>query len=182
MLIPRLRQLLSVLGLCFLLLIALRLGPCRRRPAVDPGHPAPQPVALKTDQRAKVIIDTRRREVRYAVRRSSGVVESKIIEEVRRATIVVKDTGEVEVVARRWGFCFEPGLALAVEEGPKPAGDLQYFYWGHWGALAGLYYNDNLRLYVGGSYELGRLHLFNTSLWTGVNLQKEIVFGLRVGF
>jgi len=179
MLPPRL-LLLSGIAAALIVALLLFLGPCRRRP-LPPGKPAPA-LELKKDEKAKVVIDTRSHVVKYSVRKSSGVIESRTITEARHATVVVKEDGEVVVTAKRWGFCLEPGLALAFDQGPRPAGDLRYFYFGNWGANVGLYHRDFLRLYFAGSYELGKVHLFNTSLWAGINLQKDITFGFRVGF
>jgi len=152
-------------------------GPCRKFGREDLSK---FPLVLKDSEKAKVAINVAKREVRYAVRKPDGSTETRVVKEVRRATVVIKDDGEVQIKARSWGFCFEPGLGLGFNAGPRPIGDVQFFYFREWGINPGLYYKDNFRLYLAGSYSLSRLRLGNTSLWMGLDLQKEIIFGVRV--
>jgi hypothetical protein len=135
---------------------------------------------LKEAEKAKVLVDTVKREIRYAVRKPDGTVETKVVQEVRHATVIVKNDGEVQVIARPYGFCFEPGLGVAWDSGLRPTGDVQFFYVRRWGGSAGVYYKDNLRLFFSVDYSLAGIRLSNASGWLGINLQKEIVFGIRL--
>jgi len=137
-------------------------------------------VVLKDTEKAKILINTTKREVRYAVRKPDGTIESKVVPEVRHATVVVKTDGEVQIIARPYGFCFEPGLGVGYNAGLRPTGDVQFFYFHNWGGNLGVYYKDNLRVYLAGSYTLSRLRLTNTSLWLGFDLRPDIIFGVQL--
>ena len=121
-----------------------------------------------------------RQEVRYAVRKPDGTIETRVVENVRKAEVNVKQTGEVVITTRRWGVGLEPGFGFTVDRGLRPYGDIQFFYAGPWGMNAGLYWNRNLRMVFSGSYSLAKISLANVSVWAGGNLQKDLVFGLRV--
>jgi hypothetical protein len=153
------------------------LGPCRKLKEAKRAAP---PVALKETEKAKVEIDTSKREVRYAVRKPDGTIETKAVREVRHATVIVKTDGEIQVIARPYGFCFEPGLGFAYNAGFYPTADVQFFFYQRWGTSAGLYYKDNLRLYLACNYSLSGIHLGNANLWLGIDLKQDIVFGVQV--
>lgn len=170
----------GALALAGTLALALIWRGCSSHQANAPDARTVPTVILKPTEKAKIIFNAAKREIRYAVRKPDGTIEHKVEKAVRRAEVIVKETGEVKVSTRRWGFCLEPGLGIVAEQGVRPAGDVQFFYARGFGVNTGLYWNDRLQVFFAGSYALAPIKLANVSIWAGVNLKEDLLIGVRV--
>lgn len=140
----------------------------------DPTIPAQY--QLKPEEKAKVIVDTNNR-------RMTVVSPNKIqtYTGVRHATIIEKKDGTVEVVAKQYGFCFEPGVGVMVSDHVGVALDVQLGYWKDAGLNIGARLWPAPSPFVSLSYSLSGLHLTNTSVYAGADiLRRYPCFGIRV--
>ena len=142
------------------------------------------PVLTETEK-AKFIIDTRKRKITI-VRRKGDKQVIETITGIRDASMTVTKDGEVKTYAPTKGFVFEPGLSIGMDNQDVLLGlDAQFFYWRRLGLIggvsapphSGLRIKD-LRAHIALGYDL----ISNTSVYIGYNIKGSIQAGCRLRF
>lgn len=95
------------------------------------------------------------------------------------------DDGRIEIDYKNKGFGLEPGLVATTGDGLRLGVDVEYAYWKRYGLLAGVTMPvsrmslDRLRGHLGVSYDLPSKWFSNTSLYGGIDTNKNPAFGIR---
>lgn len=174
--IDKLANRILLVGLVVLLLI-VGLRSCKESEVARVKN-----IALAPNETAKVVIETGA--VGEARRAVSGVVRVKrsYVPPEGRTEVVVKTGGEVEVRSKVKGFCFRPGMGIALVDGDKTVGilDIKFAYFGRLGLVAGFGLKKGYISppYIGSSWTI----YSNSALFVGVNLKHQYVLGLRLTF
>lgn len=136
---------------------------------------------LKQNEKAKVIIDIKKKTVTKITRKADGTVETKVIKGVRKVAVTVSNDNKLTVEARNKGVVFEPGLSLFYSKDRMNLGlDVQFLYWSQYGLNAGFGMSQsyNCSFYLAGNYNF----YSNSALFIGVNDELNVVGGLKVAF
>lgn len=142
----------------------------------------------KVDEQEHLNTGLRPNEVRKLVKKGNDITltyrdkegreQKKSFKGNRNLSVTEDNQGKIVVYAPTKGWTFEPGLAVGVSDHLRYGLDLQFFYWNNFG-LEGFVLGDNdmsFRLGVAGNYSV----YSNTSLFLGIDHQKDVTFGVRV--
>lgn len=108
---------------------------------------------------------------------------TKYVPSSGRSTVTVKDDGTIDVETKNKGLSLEAGMGVGYDAIPRATLDVQIGYWNRVGAHVGLGFGHGHPFvvpFVSASYRLDRLRLQNSSVFVGMTLRKEPIFGLRV--
>ena len=136
---------------------------------------------LKPNEKQKIIIDHKKKEVTKIIRKNDGTVETSKSEGVRKVEVTVSDNNTITVKERTRGLLWEPGIGLFYSKDTLNLGlDLQFLYWRKYGASIGVGISNDSKLstYISCNYNI----YSNTSLFVGINDIMNPVFGLKVSF
>lgn len=136
---------------------------------------------LKPNEKQKIIIDHKKKEVIKITRKNDGTVEKNKSSGVRKTEVTVSDNNIVTIKERTRGVICEPGIGLFYSKDKLNLGlDLQFLYWRKYGASIGVGISNDYRLstYIGCNYNI----YSNTSIFVGVNDIINPVFGVKVAF
>lgn len=140
-----------------------------------PNKTIPPAYQLKPEEKAKIIVDTDNRRVTVV---SPNKIQT--FEGVRQATITEKKDGSVQLAAKEYGWCIEPGIGVMVSDHVGVAADVQFAYWKMLGATIGARLWPAPSPFVAVSYNLAGIHLPNTSVYVGDDLMRRyLCVGIR---
>ena len=131
---------------------------------------------LPKDSDSKVVIDSGR--VKTITEKGT---KSKFVPLEGKTEVNVKKDGTVTIVTKTRGLSLRPGLGIVhVPPHVRPSLDLKVAYWNRAGIVVGipLHNKDWEKPYCGVSWQITG----NTAGFVGTNTEKQIIFGLRVGF
>lgn len=107
---------------------------------------------------------------------------------VRKAKLTKFDDGEIKMKVKNKGFGVEPGLTATAGDGLRLGLDVKWAYWKRWGLLGGITYPihgrrlDRVRGHLGLGYDLPSRWFSSTSVWGGVDTNKDPRMGFRTRF
>ena len=142
---------------------------------------------LTTNQKEKVIIDTRTKKVTIIKKK---IENGKIVQTVdelegsRDAVITVNENNnEIQVYAPQYGWTFEPGIGICkTETDTRVVLDSQILYYKSLGINTGISYNKNMRGYIAISFNLPYKLFSNTSAFMGYDTGHSLILGTRLKF
>lgn len=140
---------------------------------------------LTKDEQVAIIVDPTKDSVTTVRRNRKDKKETTIVQKpvdgARDIRIGVSPEGRVIVTARTKGFIHEPGFVGGWGKGLRLGGDVQLGFYSNWGVNAGITttMKYNIKPFVAISYTLSRIELSNTSILLGIDLQKQVLVGIR---
>lgn len=100
----------------------------------------------------------------------------------KRAVITVNKDGSVTVKSQRFGFAYEPGLAIGYGDALRLGPIMRLAYFDRFGLNLGASFklqgHVDGRVFIAGSYNF----VSNTSLFVGIDHRKDLIGGLSVSF
>lgn len=139
---------------------------------------------LMSNEDARLLVDTMRQLI--AIQQKDK--ETKVYTGVRKASVTKLDSGEIKLDIPTRGWTIEPGLVIGTGEALRVGADVQYAYWKRWGPTVGVTIPvqnrtiSNIRGHLGLSWSPYWRFAPNTSIWGGLDTNKEPIFGLRTRF